>query len=482
MIAPSKPLSRFEAGRSAAMLAAPAERHDHVVGVAVGALGFACFMPYPALPVGNNTAVQAGNVLAGLLIVPFLTLPWGRRAMGVYPLILAPLLLAILKVAVTGNGDVALCFKSTLVWAVSCLALVAAQLYAPAYALELLTGIALATLVHVAVGVWQFAAFSSGGEFPLVDWYVNPSFLSVQENARTIARYTRRPFGLFPEPSAMASSLAPWVLFWAAEVCGVVRLRRAAAKWQRALFVIASLGGVGLIIVSQSGHAAVTAAGLLGIAAIWFVRSSATARVYGGIVLVFGLLLPLLVWFAGRELSNRLGGSEMGNSSWAERTASLRIGFAILLGGEAMRVVFGVGPGLMAPALSGTAGIDAVFSVLLTYVYETGLVGLLVVAWVGGYLLRVWKFVGWNAAFGLFGLVWLVGVTLTTSYEQLLPLWLAVGWLTVWPEVCASGIDQPARVPVAQTVATPSAPMPRSRWGEVPAGAAVAACAQEATA
>jgi hypothetical protein len=381
-----------------------------------------------------------------------------------------------------------LSFKSTVVWGISCLALVATQLYAPQYALELLTGIALATLVHVIVGVWQFVAFSSG-QFPLVDLYVNPSFLSVQENARTIARYTRRPFGLFPEPSAMSSSLAPWVVFWAAEVCGVVRLRRAPAGWQRGLFAVASLGGVGLIILSQSGHAAVTAAGLLAVVVIWFARSSATPRTYGGIVLIFGLLLPVLIWFAAASLGNRMGGSELGNSSWEERTASLRIGFSILFGGDATQVLFGMGPGLMAPELSRTAEIDAVFSVLLTYVYETGLVGLLAVCWIGGYLLRIWKLIGWSAAFALFGLVWLVGVTLTTSYEQLLPIWLALGWLTVWPDVCANGAERPVLMPQKprqalndlKRVEEPRMPRPRPRWGDEPVGATVMAGAGEAT-
>jgi hypothetical protein len=36
--------------------------------------------------------------------------------------------------------------------------------------------------------------------------------------------------------------------------------------------------------------------------------------------------------------------------------------------------------------------------------------------------------------------VWLVGITVTTSYPQLLPLWVALGLLTVWPDVC-----EPAR-------------------------------------
>jgi hypothetical protein len=409
-----------------------------MTAAAVAALGFCAFMPYPALPLGNATAVQMGNVLVAVMALPFVTLAWDRRALAVYPLLLAPLAVAVLKVALLdGGGDVSLSLKSVSVWAASCLAIVVVQIYGPAYALDLMTGMAVATLVHAAVGAWQFVAFS-GGEFPLVGLYVNPSFLSVQDNARTIARYTRRPFGLFPEPSAMASCLAPWVLFWAAELAGVVRLRREPAAWQRALFGAAAAGGLGLILLSQSGHGAVTVVGLLLIVAVWFVRCRATAGAFALIAALSCVLLPAVLWFAAVSLSGRLGGADMGNSSWEERSTSLKIGLSLLVDGDPSRALLGMGPGLVSPALWNAARIDAVFSVLLTYVYETGLVGMGVVGWLGYYLLRVWRSLRMDLTFATFGAVWLVGVTLTTSYEQLLPLWIALGWLTIWPAVCRS--------------------------------------------
>ena len=181
------------------------------VALLAAALGFFCFMPYPALAVGNNSAIQIGNVLTLLAGLPILFISWRHRPFWLYPLLLAPLVLSALKVAAAGDGELDLVFKSIALWALSALSLIVTQLYAPKYALELLTGIAAATLVHVAVGCWQLYGFSIG-EFPLVELYVNPSFLSVQDNARIIARYTQRPFGVFPEPSAMSASLAPWVL------------------------------------------------------------------------------------------------------------------------------------------------------------------------------------------------------------------------------------------------------------------------------
>src|SRR5207237_1432836 len=120
-----------------------------------------------------------------------------------------------------GVGVVSLSLKLVIVWMVYTLTIVATQLVAPQYSLELLTGIALATLLHTAVGLLQVYSFSQS-EFPLVWLYNNPAFLSVQENAENLARYNRRPFGIFPEPSAMSASLAPWVILWASYLCGVV--------------------------------------------------------------------------------------------------------------------------------------------------------------------------------------------------------------------------------------------------------------------
>ncbi len=160
-------------------------------------LGFFCFMPYMAIPVGSSTAIQFGTILTVLLTSPFLVVTYRRGPLWIFLLLLAPLCLSTLKVAIAGDGDLSLCFKTVPVWALSCLSMVAVQVCAPRYALHLLTGIAIATIIHAGVGLLQIHGFASG-EFPLAWLYVNPSFLSVQDNAEIIARYTQRPFGLFP--------------------------------------------------------------------------------------------------------------------------------------------------------------------------------------------------------------------------------------------------------------------------------------------
>jgi hypothetical protein len=410
------------------------------------AMGFFCFLPYPALPVGGASALQLGDVLCILACVPLLFRAWPaqRRPFWMYPLIIAPLVISTTRVAAHSGtaADLGLCLKTAVAWAVSGLALIATQRQAPGRALDLLTGIALATLLHAAIGAWQFYCFNYTGTFPLAELYVNPSFLSVQDNATVIARWVRRPFGLFPEPSAMAASLAPWVLFWTAERLGLVRLRQEPARWQRVLFAAAAAGGLGLIILSQSGHAGITLACLVLLVVAWLRRCRATAGTYLTLLALVFVALPCALYFGSEALGERLGGkSVVGNSSWEERSQSLIIGLRLLLGSDFTTAFFGMGAGLSAPALWDVARIDAVFSVLLTYVYETGIVGALACAAVAGYLLKVWRATRFDLVFACVGVTWLVGVTLTTSYQQLLSIWIVLGWLSVWPAVCVTAAE-----------------------------------------
>jgi hypothetical protein len=171
-------------------------------------------------------------------------------------------------------------------------------------------------------------------------------------------------------------------------------------------------------------------------AAVWLARRRATLGSYLIVLAVCCVLLPVVLYFAGQSLGTRLGGSRVGNSSWEDRSNSLLIGFSLMADGDVAGLVCGMGPGLSSTAIQETAGLEAVWSVLLPYVYETGVVGLFVVCGVGYYLMRLWASLRYVLAFAAFAGVWLVGITITTSYNQLLPIWLALGWLTVWPDVC----------------------------------------------
>ena len=407
-------------------------------------LGFLCFLPYPALAVGGNSAVQIGNVFSVLLALPILAVSWRRQPFYLYLVIVLPLCVAALKVAAVGGSGLDVSLKTTAVWMVVCVTLLAAQLYFPRYSLQILTGIAVVTLVHVFVGFWQAIAFRSN-YLPLQWVYVNPSFLSVQDNTAVIVRYIRRPFGLFPEPSAMSSSLAPFVLLWFAEFFGIVRLALQPARWQRVLFTSAAVGGLVLIVLSRSGHAMATLVVLLLFGAVWLKNAKPTLRNYLLIVLVFGIILPVGAYLTYLAIGDRVA-TGTSSGSWEDRSNSLLIGFWLWARGDWQTIVFGLGTGLSDGIIYKSAGLEAVWSVILTYVYETGLVGLAAVCWIGLLLFRTWRASGSGVVFlGIF-LVWLLGVTVTTSYHQLLPIWIALGWFTVWPAVCAAPAPRRPRV------------------------------------
>lgn len=421
--------------------------------VAAVVLGFLTFMPYPAITAGHATAIQMGDLCSLLLVLPILFVPWRRRPYHLYLLILIPLCLSALKVAACGESQLDVSVKTILSWALTCLTLLAAQLYLPRYSTRIMTGIALAALVHVLVGAWQVYVFQSGGELPLLNLYVNSSFLSVQDHATAVVRYERRPFGLFPEPSAMSSSLAPWILLWVAEMAGLVRFLTPPTRRQRTLFVAATVGGLALIIWSRSGHALGVLAVLLVFGAAWLWRARATPRNFLAALFVFAVVVPLAGWVAVVALGDRVRNESrsVADSSWEERSKSMVIGFGLWSKGDAATIFLGMGAGRSAAAMqTSSAHLEAVFSGALAYLYETGVVGAAIVfGGIGYFVTRAWRASRFGLVFGSILAVWLLGVTVTTSYLQLLPVWMALGLLTVWPEVCATSPKRIAAAPVA---------------------------------
>lgn len=478
MIALSRPFPRTSMD-DGPLSAASFMRFPFGGAVIATVFGFLAFMPYPAIPVGASTGLQFGSLLTLLLVLPCLFLPWKGRPFFIAPVLLAALSLSLLKVAFTDSGSLGLCFKSMLVTGMAGFTLLATQRLAPQNSLHLLTGIAAATVVHAIVGFWQLYAFEQG-QFPLLGLYVNPSFLSVQDNASIIVRYIQRPFGLFPEPSAMSSSLAPWVVLFIAEALGLVRLRHAPSRRQRALFVTAALGALGLIIISRSGHATIVLAAMSVLAVAWFLRSRATVGSYLMMVLVFCIALPLVFWMGAESLSDRIGsGSYLGDDSWRDRAKSLKAGLSLLVEGSPATWIFGIGPGLTSPAIKAATGFEAVWSVLLPYVYQTGLLGMMAVSWVGIFFVRVWRAARLNITFVVMLFVWFVGIAITTSYGQLLPLWIAMAWLTVWPEVCAPVAQEKSRAAELASRLQQNWPDPKS--GDLPLTTPGAAIGQAET-
>ncbi|MGN6725454.1 MAG: hypothetical protein ACTHLZ_06025, partial [Tepidisphaeraceae bacterium] len=408
----------------------PQVKMGHVVGIAMGLLGFFGMMPYAAVSFGNSTAIQAGNLLTWALAL--CTLPCATRRAGgwLVAALMLPLLISAAHLTYAG-GDLLLSTKAILVWALSTLTVYVMQAFCPSHIISLLTGIAVATIVHAALGIWQYVAFRDG-YVPLLDYYRNPSFLSLQDNYLSMAIYMRRPFGFFPEPSAMASSLAPFVLIFGGIELGVIRLRERLHPALRALVAAAGVGGLGLILLSQSGHAIITLLGAAGLLAAWLRGARATPRSIVLFILIVGALALLGVATVS-QLAGRFDGHGVGNGSWTDRSESMLIGLTHCLGRDGLTALFGVGPGQSSVILARDAGLEAVWSVLLAYIYECGVFGFVAVCAVGIALLQAWREARYSIAFFCIGGVWLAGITLTTSYSQLLSLWIVLGLLSAWP-------------------------------------------------
>src|SRR2546428_1018255 len=124
---------RTEAAPRATRLALPPSRADVLrapLGLCCALLGFFCFMPYPAISVGNSSAIQAGNLLVLAMTASALFVSWKRRPFWIAPLLVAPLCLSTLKVAVTGQTGLDTCLKALAVWGLSCMTVLTVQLYA----------------------------------------------------------------------------------------------------------------------------------------------------------------------------------------------------------------------------------------------------------------------------------------------------------------------------------------------------------------
>lgn len=408
---------------------------DASVGPILALASFLCFLPYPALNIGNTSALQMGNVVSLMLCAPLLLVPGFIASLRPVAIILLPLVIStcVIALGVGGADELSLCVKSLASWAICGATLAVTLHFAPRHAMSMLLGIAAAIVLHAIVGAIQVVSFENG-EMPFVSIYVNKSFLSVEENASTIARYIQRPFGLFPEPSAMTSSIAPWTILFAALSAGLMRWPAPPRQWHRVLFALATAGGTALVIASRSGHAAFLLLGLAVVGLGWIRRARAGTGDVAILATLVLVVMPIVAWAGAAALGDRLGGrSELGNSSWEERATSLQIGFRLMAEGGWRTAIFGMGPGLSAVEIARASGLEAIWSVLLTYIYETGIFGAIAAVIVGAGILDRWRSIRLEPIFGSALLAWLIGVTLTTSYSQLLPLWVTLGWLLVWP-------------------------------------------------
>jgi len=310
------------------------------------------------------------------------------------------------------------------------------------YTVPLLCGVAWAIVLNAVVGLYQAYRFAQD-EAPLVGLYQNPSFTNFIDNDPELyALYVKRPFGLFPEPSAMAASIGPWLIL----IAGLLlypKLRQGMTRGTLAQLLLAAVCGVGLILMSRSGFAIWLLAGLV-LVMLPYLKDR-VLRLYrpGSLIVLMTLVLvgATIVALYFTLLGSRLDIQE--NSSWSARLASL-VWALTYLGTGLSNMLYGVGPGQsnlillssgpfnLPGASSGGLAVTAVWSLVVTYILETGLLGALALALVLIMILLAIvrssaRLVGFSCL-----AVWLAGVVFTTSYLSLLPIWLFLAVLLGW--------------------------------------------------
>ncbi|MBV8077264.1 MAG: hypothetical protein JO284_12735 [Planctomycetaceae bacterium] len=413
---------------------------------------FSCFFPYPALSLGGNTGLQLSQALS-LAAVLFLCARAAGRPLRALLLILGPVALsASFNLTFGDPPDPDIVPKESIALALALVVLGPAEWVAGGDLFrETLAAAGAAIVVHALIGLYQVSSFAHD-EFPLLFLYENPSFKSMEEWHRIYVRYIKRPCGLFPEPSAMAASLGPWLVLLAGLLLDPSSGRRFGWRGKKLAAAALALGSV-LIALSRSGAA-------LAIMAAVLVAGVAKAPNWGhSLTIGKGLTLAMVLVAgvaAGGYATSQLGEGldARVESSWGFRAASIHAG--LTANTDPVSLVFGVGPGQSTPVLRRElAGVPlpedqfelAVFSLTVCYYMEMGLLGGLALLAVLAMVLRA---IARSSAIvlGLCSLgTWLVGVAVTTSYMPLSSIWLFLGALLSWDRLFPTRPDTAAARP-----------------------------------
>lgn len=398
-----------------------------------------CFFPYPALAIGANNGLQVSQALA-LAGVPLLLMRAPGRPFRALLILLTPIYISVLMNVMLGDApSISVLPKEAISLSLAMLVLWPSEwLVERPLVPDLFTAAAVAIMIHALIGLIQVYSFTKD-EFPLLFLYKNPSFRSLQEWSPVYARYIKRPCGVFPEPSAMAASLGPWLVLLTGLLLDPAQAKR--LGWRTGRAAIAVGGGFLLVALSRSGCTFAVMAAVLALCAARFRGQIASFGV--GKLLTMGLVLAAVIGVLAYALSSLSHGYEdRMASSWGIRGASIQAGLTSNV--ELTSFTFGVGPGQSPPIISrALAGIPlpedegslAIFSLIVCYYMETGLLGALAMFAV---LVMVLRSLARSSAL-LLGLctlgTWLVGVGATTSYMALSAIWLCLGVLLCWDQL-----------------------------------------------
>lgn len=395
-------------------------------------LSFSSFFVYPAIPIGASAALAIPSLLAGAL-----TIGWvgriRRSDFSPFAWMTAPLVTSASFVLLYGTApapDVVL--KSAAILMLTFVIVIPTRyLLRTGYSAPLLHGAAYAVMAQSALGAYQALRFERS-EFPFSALMrTSPGLAMLPETMQEYAEYVKRPFGLFPEPSAMAACLGPWLVLIAVALFTPAiqdRFRR-----HRAALLVALASGLAFVALSRSGQvlpiAAATAAcavlPALGSRGRWAAR---VAALVVGVAIIGGTVAWIAMGAASRFSFDQ-------NDSWQGRLSSLGVAVRSLTS-TGTGFFFGVGPGQSTWLLRSTSinpsRVAAIWSVALNFALETGVLGLSCMLVLGRAIVRSIWMSSIPASGAACAAVWLFGVVFGTSYPVLPPLWTAMAVLLSW--------------------------------------------------
>lgn len=391
-------------------------------------------MPYPAIPLGKYFGLQFGHVLAALLIALYWrkVLSQKNLLLIVLSLMLPTLPAILMHSGNTTNVNTALSHFFAL-WVLLAMGTVGRQNYR-----NLLIGVFFAISLHSVIGLVQQYEYLSE-DFPLLDLYINPSFAPLDEGNvswQTYAYYTKRSFGLFPEPSAMFASLGPWMVllgFLALTVRkGLYDAHHTKLFWLWVVFLL----GLSLIAFGRSGGTFSLIAGLSPAMFVYIKKISLSpnfSEKLKAILLSAFAVLVLYALFALNE--DRIYAELQNDGSWEERASSIQYGFTSLVAGDFLDFLFGYGLGQVAPMTMAATGATSVHSLVGSYIMGTGMVGATALFSVFLYIVNKIhhsneRMLGYSIYF-----VWFFCANLVSGYYQLLSMWMMLGLLANWQQL-----------------------------------------------
>lgn len=395
--------------------------------------GVALFFPYPAIPVGNRTGLQLGHLLVlGLLVLAIMSLRASGRSIRAFLLLTIPLAFPLVFVSQSSQN-----INATVMQVVALLTiLVIGRVVSKQQGFSgFLYGMSFAVAVHAIVGYVQQYYYLSE-VFPLAQLYVNPSFSEMDPERIThiYATYTKRSFGVFPEPSSMFAALAPWLIL-VAFMCSRDAVSKGVVRrnfWSKVVMMLS----IGLMYFGRSGGLPYL---VLGFVIYFFPRLKryfarpTLSRILIG--LVVGSILCFVGFLLYRSFETRAQAEVATGNSWEERLASILFGVQVVLNGSIANLLFGYGLGDIAEMTQLATGTASIHSVVVATFAATGLVGLACIGLVAAMAMRSIMRGGERALGVAIFVVWGAAVTLVTGYFQLLSVWACLAVMLQWDRI-----------------------------------------------